>query len=164
MQYTQHYRSPIGDILLAADDAGLTGLWFEGARYYAQNLAHEHRSGETPYLAEACRWLDIYFSGRAPEFLPVLHMQGTAFQIAVWRELLRIPYGMTTTYGDLAQIVAKTMSRTAMSAQAIGNAVSHNNISIIIPCHRVIGRDGSMVGYAGGMDKKEYLLNLERGQ
>ena len=150
--------------MLAADDVGLTGLWFEGARHYAQNLAHEHRSGETAHLAEACRWLDIYFSGRAPEFLPALHMQGTIFQMTVWQELLRIPYGHTTTYGELAQIVAKAMGRTAMSAQAIGNAVSHNNISIIIPCHRVIGRDGSMVGYAGGMDKKEYLLNLERGQ
>ena len=162
MTYTQHYDSPLGGILFAADEEGLTGLWFDGQKYFARTLPKEYAESETPVLCEAKRWLDIYFSGREPDFTPPLHPVGSAFQQAVWALLLGIPYGETTTYGTLARKLAEKQGLTHMSAQAVGGAVGHNDISLIIPCHRVVGVSGSLTGYAGGIDKKIKLLELER--
>ena len=159
--YTLHYDSPLGGILLAADEAGLTGLWFEGEKYFANILGPEQKERETPALQMAKRWLDVYFSGREPDFTPPLHPVGSPFRRAVWELLLQIPYGQTTTYGALARQLAAKQGRTRMSAQAVGGAVGHNEISIIIPCHRVVGTSGSLTGYAGGIEKKVRLLQLE---
>lgn len=161
MTYTQHYDSPLGGILLAADEIGLTGLWFDGQKYFAGNLPAEHTEQKTPALAEARRWLDVYFTGKAPEFLPPLHPIGSAFRRSVWEILLRIPYGQTMTYGEIARQLAEKRGLSKLSAQAVGGAVGHNEISIIIPCHRVVGTNGSLTGYAGGIDKKRSLLELE---
>ena len=156
-----HYASPLGGILLASDEAGLTGLWFDGEKYFAGSLPAEHEEQETPILAEARRWLDIYFTGREPDFLPPLHPAGSPFRQAVWDILLQIPYGCTTTYGEIARQLAQAQGLPRMSAQAVGGAVGHNEISILIPCHRVVGTGGSLTGYAGGIDKKAALLKLE---
>ena len=162
MTCTQHYDSPLGGMLLAADEVGLTGLWFEGQKYFADTLPQEHVQWETPVLAETRRWLDVYFSGREPDFLPPLHPLGSPFRQAVWELLLQIPYGQTVTYGELARQLAEKQGRPRMSAQAVGGAVGHNKISIIIPCHRVVGTGGSLTGYAGGIDRKVKLLALEQ--
>lgn len=158
---TQRYASPLGGILLAADEIGLTGLWFDGQKYFARTLPAAHRERETPILAETKRWLDLYFSGKEPDFLPALHPIGTAFQQAVWQLLLQIPYGKTTSYGALARRLAQEQGLSRMSAQTVGGAVGHNEISLLIPCHRVVGANGSLTGYAGGLDKKIRLLELE---
>ena len=162
MTYIQHYDSPLGGILLAADEIGLTGLWFDGQKHFARGLSNERIAQETPILAEAKRWLDIYFTGKAPDFTPPLHPTGSEFRKAVWEILLQIPYGQTTTYGEIARQLAEKKGLARMSAQAVGGAVGHNKISIIIPCHRVVGTNGSLTGYAGGIHKKEQLLELER--
>ena len=159
--YTLHYDSPLGGILLAADEAGLTGLWFEGEKYFANILGPEQQERETPALQTAKRWLDVYFGGQEPDFTPPLHPAGSAFQQEVWALLRRIPCGQTTTYGALARQLAAERGLSRMSAQAVGGAVGHNVISIIIPCHRVVGTNGSLTGYAGGIDKKAALLRLE---
>ena len=161
MRYRAEYQSGLGEILLAADEAGLTGLWFAGAKYYASGLDPEHEKRELPVFGEARRWLDIYFSGKEPDFTPPLHMTGSAFQLGVWKLLQQIPYGETVTYGELARMAAKERGLGSMSAQAIGGAVGHNRISVIVPCHRVVGSDGSLTGYAGGVEKKKRLLALE---
>ncbi len=161
MTFTQHYDSPLGGILLAADEIGLTGLWFDGEKYFADHLPSEHAARETPILVAVKRWLDIYFAGREPDFLPPLHPIGSAFRQSVWEILLQIPYGKTTTYGEIARQIAEKRKLPRMSAQAVGGAVGHNEISIIIPCHRVVGTNGSLTGYAGGIDKKMNLLKLE---
>ena len=161
MQYISHYQSPLGDILLAADSAGLTGLWFEGQKYFALYLDKEHEEKELPVFEEAKRWLDIYFSGKNPDFQVPLHFTGTDFQNEVWEILYAIPYGQTTTYGEIAAQLAKKRGLPRMSAQAVGGAVGHKEISIIVPCHRVVGASGSLTGYAGGIEKKIELLRLE---
>lgn len=161
MTYIQHYSSPLGGILLAADEIGLTGSWFDGEKYFADNLPAEHAERQTPILAEAARWLDIYFTGKEPGFTPPLHPIGSPFRQAVWEILLQIPYGQTTTYGEIARQLAEKQGLEKMSAQAVGGAVGHNEISIIVPCHRVVGTNGSLTGYAGGVDKKRRLLELE---
>lgn len=159
--YTIIYPSRLGDILLAADEIGLTGLWFFGQSYFADTLPAEQVAQETPILAQAREWLDEYFSGKEPDFTPTLHPIGSPFRQAVWKLLLQIPYGQTTTYGEIARQLEKLQNRPHMSAQAVGGAVGHNGISIIIPCHRVVGTKGSLTGYAGGLDKKMALLELE---
>lgn len=161
LEYTCTYKSELGNILLAADEIGLTGLWFEGQKYFANTLPEEHISKETPILTDAKKWLDIYFSGEEPKFTPSLHPTGSAFRQAVWQILLQIPYGQTITYGEIARQMSEMQNTPHMSAQAVGGAVGHNEISIIIPCHRVVGTKGSLTGYAGGIDKKIALLNLE---
>ena len=161
MTYIQHYTSPLGGVLLSADELGLTGLWFDGQKYFAALLPDKTIEQDTPVLAETRRWLDCYFSGRKPDFTPPLHPIGSAFRQAVWRLLLEIPYGQTTTYGALARRLAAEEGLASMSAQAVGGAVGHNEISLIIPCHRVVGSNGSLTGYAGGIDKKIRLLDLE---
>ncbi len=162
MIYTSEYISPMGGILIAADEIGIRGLWFEGQRFFARGLPEERTEEETPVIAEAKRWLDIYFTGKDPGFLPPLHPVGSAFRQEVWQLLLQIPYGKTVTYGDIAKRLAEKTGVEGMSAQAVGGAVGHNEISIIIPCHRVVGTNGSLTGYAGGIDKKVKLLESER--
>ena len=162
MTFLTHYDSPLGGVLLAADEIGLTGLWFEGQKYFADNLPAERAERETETLALVKRWLDIYFAGKEPDFMPLLHPVGSPFRRAVWELLLEIPYGQTATYGELSRRLAAKMGIAHMSAQAVGGAVGHNGISIIIPCHRVVGTGGSLTGYAGGVDKKVKLLELER--
>lgn len=162
MQYTSHYQSPIGGILLAADEKGLTGLWFEGQKYFALYLDKEHEEKEVPVFETAKKWLDIYFSGQEPDFQVPLHFTGTDFQNEVWEILYSIPYGKTMTYGEIAKKIAEKRGLKRMSAQAVGGAVGHNEISIIVPCHRVVGTNGSLTGYAGGIEKKVELLKLEK--
>lgn len=158
MTYTYNYSSPAGEILLAANDNGLTGLWFYGAKYFAAELEDERTEKLTPVLRQTLRWLDIYFSGSEPDFMPPLELHGSDFRRRVWAELEKIPYGETVTYGEIAKKLG------VKSAQAVGGAVGHNPVSIIVPCHRVLGADGSLKGYAGGTDKKARLLELERGK
>ena len=161
MTFIQHYNSPLGGILLAADEIGLTGLWFNGQKYFARSLPAGYTEQNTPALSEAKRWLEVYFTGKKPDFMPPLHIVGSAFRRAVWEILLQIPYGKTTTYGEIARQLTKKQKLPRMSAQAVGGAVGHNEISIIIPCHRVVGTNGSLTGDAGGIDKKIKLLELE---
>lgn len=153
--YIAEYPSPIGNILLEADNTGLTALRFTDAPPLMQTI------GDVPILSEVRRWLDIYFSRQVPDFLPSIHLSGSSFQMTVWNLLLQIPYGQTTTYGAIAQTIADQRSIPRMSAQAVGGAVGRNPISILVPCHRVIGADGSLTGYGGGLDKKTALLQLE---
>ena len=162
MQYISHYRSPIGNILLAADEIGLTGLWFEGQKYFALHLDKEREEKEIPLFEAAKQWLTVYFSGKEPDFAVPLHFTGTDFQNEVWEVLRAIPYGQTMTYGEIAKQIAARKGLPHMSAQAVGGAVGRNKISIIVPCHRVVGTNGSLTGYAGGMDKKIKLLQLEQ--
>ena len=159
--FTQHYTSPLGGLLLAADECGLTGLWFDGQKYFGGHLPAAHTERQTPILAQTKRWLDLYFAGEKPDFLPLLHPQGSAFRQAVWALLMQIPYGKTVTYGELSHQIAAQRGLAHMSAQAVGGAVGHNAISIIIPCHRVVGMNGSLTGYAGGIERKVQLLTLE---
>lgn len=158
MTYTYNYSSPAGEILLAANDNGLTGLWFYGAKYFAADLEDARTEELTPVLRQTLRWLDTYFSGSEPDFMPPLELHGSDFRRRVWAELAKIPYGETVTYGEIAKKLG------VKSAQAVGGAVGHNPVSIIVPCHRVLGADGSLTGYAGGTDKKARLLELERGK
>lgn len=155
MLFLTHYASPLGPILLAADETGLTGLWFEGQKYFPSFSGVDYQEKETPVLTETARWLDVYFSGKDPDILPPLHPQGSPFRQAVWNILLTIPRGQTLTYGEIARRLG------VRSAQAVGGAVGHNPISILIPCHRVVGSDGSLTGYAGGVERKARLLQLE---
>lgn len=156
---TLKYCSPLGGILLAADEDGLTELRFCRG---TDNFPAEHTEAQTPVLADAVRWLDIYFGGKEPDFIPPLHPAGSRFRMEVWEILLRIPYGKTVTYGEIAGQLAERMGIERMSAQAVGGAVGRNEISVIIPCHRVVGANGSLTGYAGGIDRKVRLLELER--
>ena len=160
--HTCDYESPLGRMLLAADDDGLTGAWFYGQRYFARGLEgaekNERRGApfDSPVLLAARRWLDAYFAGERPDAADVpLAPRGTAFQRRVWGALLAIPYGETRTYGELA-------AELGSSPRAVGAAVGRNPISVIVPCHRVLGAGGSLTGYAGGLDRKRVLLELER--
>ena len=162
-QYVSHYTSPLGGITMASDGEALTGLWFDGQKYFGDTLGDEHTEKDLPVFDDAKKWLDIYFGGKDPGFTPPLKMQTTDFRKEVWEIMLKIPYGATMTYGEIADIIAEERGIKRMSARAVGNAVGHNSISLIIPCHRVIGSDGSLTGYAGGTERKARLLMLERG-
>lgn len=162
MDYTYHYTSPLGNIMLASDGKYLTGLWFEGQKHFADTLSTENREAGLPIFEQTIRWLNIYFSGNAPDFTPPLNMRTTQFGKAVWEIMLTIPYGETMTYGKIAGIMAKQKGIERMSARAVGGAVGRNSISLIIPCHRVVGTNGSLTGYAGGIEKKIKLLTLEK--
>ena len=155
MIYTAHYNSPLGDMTLASDGTALTALDFDDTGDCIRGMQKD-----LPVFEETFRWLDLYFSGKVPDCMPQLAPKGTGFQHAVWDILRTIPYGKTTTYGRIAAQLAETRGG-RMSAQAVGGAVGRNPISILIPCHRVIGADGSLTGYAGGMERKEFLLQLE---
>ena len=157
-----HYTSSLGGITLASDGEALTGLWFDGQKYYPNKLVEESTESELPIFVQTCNWLDIYFNGKVQNFTPPISLQTTTFRKAVYDILLTIPYGQTMTYGEIARILAEKQGVKRMSAQAVGSAVGHNPISIIIPCHRVVGADGSLTGYAGGLDKKTALLRLEK--
>lgn len=163
MIYKTHYDSPLGGMLLSADDKGLTGLWFDGQKYFAYGLEELEacEEQENSILTEAKRWLDIYFSGKEPDFDLPISLSGTDFQKKVWGILCTIPYGKTMTYGQIAAQLAAEQGAAHMSAQAVGGAVGHNPLSIIVPCHRVVGANGSLTGYAGGIDRKIELLTLE---
>ncbi len=163
MQCAIHYPSPLGSLLLAADDTGMIGAWFAGQKYYARGLVGDYLQRSSPILQQASAWLDLYFAGCAPDLSVPLHLIGTDFQRSVWQSLLQIPYGQTTTYKAIAQQIAAARGLPAMSAQAVGSAVGHNPISIFVPCHRVIGSDGRLTGYAGGLARKTALLQLESG-
>lgn len=159
------YNSPLGKMTMSSDGNALTGLWFEGQKYFGADFPKEkivYEQKELPIFGETIRWLDLYFSGKEPDFLPELSLNGTEFRKEVWKLLLEIPYGETVTYGEIAGKIAKKKGLLTMSAQAVGGAVGHNPISILVPCHRVVGSDGSLTGYAGGLDKKLALLTLEQ--
>lgn len=162
MTFTHHYNSPLGLITMASDGENLTGLWFDGQKYFGSTLDSAQKPQELPVFAQTEQWLTIYFSGKEPGFAPPLSMKSTPFQKAVWDILLTIPFGKTTTYKEIAQKVALQKKLPTMSAQAVGGAVGHNPISLIVPCHRVIGSNGNLTGYAGGIHKKEWLLLLEK--
>lgn len=156
MRYTVSYASPLGEIILLFEDDALAGLWFAGQKYFPRDLPPVSERADAPAVREVRRWLDIYFQGRDPGLPPPLAPHGSDFRRAVWGELLRIPYGETTTYGAIAARLG------CRSAQAVGGAVGHNPVSIIIPCHRVLGAGGGLTGYAGGLERKQALLALER--
>lgn len=162
MRYLAKYVSPLGTISLASDGEVLTGLWFDGQKYDRLGLGNgvEERD-DLPVCKEAKRWLDIYFSGKDPGFRPALAVVGSGFARTVSAILLQIPYGQTTTYGEIAREVARCLGRKSMSSQAVGYAVGHNPISLIVPCHRVVGSSGSLTGYAGGLKRKVALLEGE---
>lgn len=161
MLYIDHYDSPLGGMTIASNGSEMTGLWFEGQKYFGDTLSGEYKEKALPVFKETRKWLDIYFGGHDPGFTPPLKLETTPFRKAVWQILLTIPFGQTMTYGEIANHIAKQKGLAKMSAQAVGGAVGHNAISIIIPCHRVVGTNGSLTGYAGGMEKKVQLLTLE---
>lgn len=162
MYYTTNYPSPVGTITLAGDDTCLTGLWIEGQKYFAQTAEGEMTEADTPVFSLVTDWLNRYFAGEKPPLSEVpLRPAGGEFRQAVWRILCDIPYGGVTTYGEIAKKMASLMGKERMSGQAVGGAVGHNPISIIIPCHRVVGTNGSLTGYAGGIDIKVKLLKHE---
>lgn len=156
------FDSPLGGITLASDGQSLTGLWFDGQKYFGSTITESHEHRELPVFARAVQWLDIYFSGKDPGFTPPLSMQTTPFRKSVWEIMLKIPFGHTMTYGAIAREIAGQRGIERMSAHAVGGAVSHNPLSLIIPCHRVVGSNGSLTGYAGGIDRKVQLLTLEK--
>lgn len=160
MLYTKTIPSPMGPLYLASDGMALTGLWLEGQKYFAATLTGEpEEQPELPVFLQAEAWLAAYFTKAPLPVLPPLAPQGSPFRQAVWKQLLEIPYGETATYGEITR---KLRERGIPAApQAVGGAVGHNPISILIPCHRVVGTNGSLTGYAGGIEKKRFLLELE---
>lgn len=162
MQYTFNYQSPLGGITAAGDGKHLTGLWFDGQKYFADTLSRDHTEKLLPVFEDTKKWLDIYFTGEEPNFTPPLYLSASPFRMVVWELLKQIPYGKTISYGDIAMKLAEQKGIDKMSAQAVGGAVGHNPISIIVPCHRVVGTNGSLTGYAGGIAKKIALLTLEK--
>lgn len=162
MYYTMRYESPIGDCLLVSDGTHLVGLWLEGQKYYCPFKEPMQEDESNDILRKTRGWLDCYFAGEHPKIseLP-LRPTGSEFRRQVWEILLGIPYGEVMTYGEIAKILASKKRISNMSAQAVGGAVGHNPISIIIPCHRVVGANGSLTGYAGGVEKKRWLLQHE---
>ena len=162
MDYIYRYQSPLGGITMASDGSGLTGLWFDRQQHFGSTLSTEHEEILLPVFEETSSWLDTYFSRKIPDFVPPLVLHAAPFRKAVWEILLTIPYGQTITYGEIAERIAVQTGSGNMSAQAIGGAVAHNPISLIIPCHRVIGAHNKLTGYAGGLDKKMYLLQMEQ--
>lgn len=185
MIFLSHYNSPLGLMTLAVEHEALVGLWFDGQKYFAQSIGNEecclldtmsskescplenvgskeNHLLETKVIVQTKRWLDDYFIGHKTMMMPPLaYHKATPFQRMVWDILQTIPYGQTMTYGEIAQIIARQTGKGCMSAQAVGGAVGHNPISVIIPCHRIVGADGSLTGYAGGIERKIRLLELE---
>ena len=161
MEYIHHYKSPLGGITEASDGNHLIGLWFDNQKNYADSLDSCFEEKELSVFEQTDKWLDIYFSGKEPNFTPPLYMKTSIFRKTVWEIMLTIPYGKTMTYGEIAAKIVKQKDIKNMSAQAVGGAVGHNPISLIIPCHRVIGAKGSLTGYAGGIEKKMKLLEME---
>lgn len=164
MVYTSHYKSRIGEIMLASNGDSLIGLWIKGQKYFAANIPEDAiENNELNIFLKTTNWLDKYFNGEQPSIQELqIAPVGTKFRQEVWKILCKIPYGQTITYGEIAKSIAKVNGNKSMSAQAVGGAVGHNPISIIIPCHRVVGTNGSLTGFAGGIDKKIKLLEHEK--
>ena len=160
-----YYSSPVGRILVSACNDGITGVWFDGQKHYAagfnaENAVYVSRN-DNEVIAMACEWLDRYFSGSVPDFIPPLSLKGTEFRVKVWNALLKVEYGRTASYRDIAEMIADGKAEPSTLCRAVGSAVGHNPVSLFVPCHRVIGADGSLAGYAGGMELKRRLLELE---
>ena len=155
---------PLGEIRLRSDGKSLTGLWFVGQVNDAKDNSDIEIKDDLPIFGQVETWLESYFSGKQTPIKIPLQPKGTSFQERVWQILQEIPYGETMTYGEIAQRIAKEKGVATYSAQAVGQAVGKNPISILIPCHRVLGKNGALTGYAGGVHRKEQLLNLERGK
>ncbi|MDR0711059.1 MAG: methylated-DNA--[protein]-cysteine S-methyltransferase [Prevotellaceae bacterium] len=164
MEYICKIKSPVGMLTASSDGQNISGLWFEKQKYFAKTLDKDVKEQDLPIFEEIQKWLNIYFSGKKPDFMPPLMPKGSPFQKSVWSNLCKIPYGKTTTYGELAKKLEQENKGQRTSARAVGGAVGHNPVSILIPCHRVIGKNGSLTGYAGGIDKKKKLLLLESVQ
>lgn len=162
MKYISYYNSPLGKILLASDEIGLFGAWFENQKYYADIDLGDAFSEENDTLNKAKKWLDNYFQKQQNNIDIPLHIIGTEFQKEVWKFLLAIPYGETTTYGKIAEEIAENRGIEKMSSRAVGHAVGRNHLSIFIPCHRVVGSNNKLTGYASGIERKEYLLKIEK--
>lgn len=162
MEYIWHGNTPLGRVLLSSDGENLTGLWFEDQKYFGATLEPGAIEKMLPVFEQTQQWLDLYFDGKCPDFMPPMAPKGSDFRKLVWELLCEIPYGQVTTYGEIAKTVAGRQNLETMSAQAVGGAVSHNPISVIIPCHRVVGTNGSLTGYAGGLEKKLKLMALEK--
>ncbi len=165
MLYYTKYSSTIGELTIVSDKENIIGVWIEGQKYFCNDIKEKlERQDDLPIFIQTKNWLDRYFRGEKPEIKQIhLNPRGGEFRQIVWKMLCEIPYGNVTTYGEIAKKVAKIQNKKTMSAQAVGGAVAHNPISIIIPCHRVIGANGSLTGYAGGIDIKAQLLKLEKG-
>lgn len=164
MLYIHHYQSPLGGMTMSSNGQDLTGLWFDCQKQNNCTLKkeQEYTVNTTDYvIKETEKWLDTYFNGIAPNFMPPILLDGTEFQETVWDILISIPYGEIITYGEIADKIAKDRGLERMSAQAVGGAVSHNPVALIIPCHRVVGKNNNLTGYAGGIDKKIELLEIE---
>ncbi|MDR2549415.1 MAG: methylated-DNA--[protein]-cysteine S-methyltransferase [Desulfobulbus sp.] len=163
MLYSTRYASPVGPLTLASDGQSLVGLWMAGQKYFGGTVKGDFcEQDDLPVLADARKWLDAYFAGKKPAIAALpLAPAGAEFRQSVWGILCEIPYGGYVTYGEIAKQMAVRMNKKNMSSQAVGGAVGHNPISIIIPCHRVVGANGSLTGYAGGIGKKIKLLELE---
>lgn len=164
MYYSRKYKCPLGDILLVSDEKNIIGLWFNDHKYMDKKLPDNIIENEdNPPLEKGLIWLEDYFSGKKPEIssLPISPINATDFRKEVWEILLEIPYGQLTTYGYIAKEVGKRIGKDKMSAQAVGGAVGNNPISIIIPCHRVVGLNGNLTGYGGGINRKIDLLTHE---
>lgn len=164
MAYKESYESPLGEMIMVSDGTALTALAFQGQKYYKKAVPTEAQDAKLPVFERTKEWLNTYFSGQVPAFTPTISAKGTLFQEEVWEILKKIPYGKVISYGEIAAAIAKSRGLKRMSAQAVGGAVGHNPVSIIIPCHRVVGANGHLTGYAGGLDKKEELLRLENKQ
>lgn len=162
MIFTGKYASPRGEITLATDGNALVGLWFDGQKFFGNTLEKNSVPAALPIFEETKNWLDAYFRGNVPASAPRVKFLGTPFQISVWKMLEKIPYGKTTTYGALAEKIARERGIEKFSARAVGSAVGRNPVSIIVPCHRVVGSGGKIVGYAGGISSKIALLEIER--
>lgn len=161
MDFVHHCMTPLGPVTLGSDGTALIGLWFDGQAHDRAGLSPDAKEADLPVFQQAEAWLTLYFSGKAPDFTPPVFLRGTAFQKRVWALLSDIPRGQTATYGALASRLAAE-GQTKVSPRAVGSAVGRNPLSLIVPCHRVVGADGRLTGYAGGLWRKEALLTLER--
>ncbi|WP_010254795.1 methylated-DNA--[protein]-cysteine S-methyltransferase [Treponema primitia] len=161
MEYVCKIKSPVGMLTVSSDGENILGLWIEGQKYFAHTLDKDSVEKNMPVFEGARKWLDCYFSGKEPDFMPPLMPKGSPFQKSIWNILCKIPYGQTITYGEIAKQYGVQHKEKPTSARAVGGAVGHNQISIIIPCHRVVGANGNLTGYAGGINKKIQLLQLE---
>ena len=162
MVYIRKIPTPLGAVTLASDGQSLTGLWFDGQKNFGSNLGPDREERDLPVFRAAEKWLEEYFTGRRPERIPPLKLTGTAFQTEVWKALRRIPYGETRSYGQLARWLSEESGK-RVSARAVGAAAGRNPVSVLVPCHRLVGADGSLTGYAGGLERKKRLLELEKG-
>ena len=162
MDFIRHFSSPLGPITLASDGTALTGLWFDGQRYFGAGLTSGAVRSDLPVFDTAAGWLRVYFGGGILDFTPPLRLSGTPLRQAVWEALLAVPYGETVSYGELAEALSRKLSLN-ISARPVGGAVGRNPVSLIVPCHRVVGAGGGVTGYAGGVMRKIRLLELERG-